>query len=264
MLWIVLLFVGLGVCLIGWLLSPAGRDLLARRFAVAISVDRVLSVGTGTPRDLDVFVVQAAGAGERPKVFLARNAKSVATAMLNGDCAVAKVSSLAETFRIVPDGEGWAVVALPGWLGWIGRRNEPDPAPAPREPTPRVDEPTTLEKVLATPSLLSQDELHAQLLAAVVLTVNVDVLEDADGPRARFPLVSVGQREVIPVFTSEQYLPVEPNLRIARHPFRLLLETMRPPRAPIVINPRSAIEHTITIETLTALQAMNNPGSRRL
>ena len=107
---------------VGWTVATArGRDGIALGFGKgAVAVSRVIGT-SGSERGLRAFVYRPVGGGPEPSVVvLAADQAAAAEALLQGEGAVGLVDCLRTPYRIVRGPEGWAVVALPGWLSALG------------------------------------------------------------------------------------------------------------------------------------------------
>lgn len=225
--------------------TGAGRDAVALRAGQLLAVEQVVAARSTADR-LYAYRVRVSTSGGAAKYVLAPSQDAVASAVISHDGEAAAVDCLLGPYRIVRRGNDWTVAMLPAWLSWLGQEGD------------HVGDQhaTVLDALLLTSASVPQAHIFAALLASEVVMVNVEVLRGEDGPRVRLPVVSMKGRDVIPVFTSERYVPADPGLRLSRHPFRLLLEVMRPPRAPVVINPRSTTEYWLEPDAITNLQHM--------
>ena len=233
------------------LLSAAGKDVLARAVSSRrLDVSRV--IGSGSPRDLYALLVRHSQ-DEPGEVVLAETQDAVLESSKEGKTVA--VSCVLTPYRIIREDSKWTVAVLPAAFGWLGRSECPhggDHPPA--TPATATDSlAALLTRARHDPSVVS--EAYRALRSSELVMVNVAVIQRPSGPSVQLPVLSVRGLDFVPAFTSEQWLPPEPGLRISRHPFKLLLKVMRPPNLPLIINVGRESEFIVPIEELQALSA---------
>ena len=250
--------------------TERGRDSIALGFSKgAVGVSRVFGAA-GSERALRAFHYRPAGQGpEAALVVLAPSQAAVAEALITGEGQVGLVDCLRTPYRIVRGPQGWAVVALPGWLAWIGTSTCEHGGHAENEAAtqdlatlralfaPRSE----LEELLVS-SLTEMDAIatfHRALLDSELWLVGASATVAPEGETSgvRLMVIPWMGRDMIPVFTGEHRLPPVPQgTSVGRLPTRALLEVI-PEGAPhaVVLNPGSPLPRVIEPAEFALLRA---------